>query len=110
MPKAVRKSKANREMNFMRWMLLKRDVPGLVVGLLISNATSATLLALTSKVLSPTLIYIAPWLDHEVELRDGLKLQPGAVVMQVIVLAMNLLMGFFIMRMVMPVTQNMKKA
>lgn len=82
-------------------MFVKRDIDGLIIGLLISKAVSKLLTDMTDGVLKPITSAVIPFSKSEVKIKlmnREVKLKVGQVFNSILVLIVNVLMAFILVR------------
>lgn len=80
---------------------MKRDIDGLVIGLLISRAVSTLLKDVTDGLLKPITTAVLPFSKSEFEIKilnQDVKLKIGEVFSSFLVLIVNVFMAFFMVR------------
>lgn len=87
--------------SFWSWLFVKRDIDGLIIGLLISKAVSKLLTDMTDGVLQPITSAVVPFSSSEVKIKlmnREVKLKVGQVFNSILVLIVNVFMAFILVR------------
>ena len=87
--------------SFWSWLFVKRDIDGLIIGLLISKAVSKLLTDMTDGVLKPITTAVIPFSDSEVDIKlmnREVKLKVGQVFNSILVLILNVFMAYVLVR------------
>lgn len=87
--------------DFFRWLFVKRDIDGLIVGLMISSSISYVLRDLTDGIIKPLFLNGLLGGDSKVKIEmfgNKVELDWKKVVGSIMSLILNLLLAFFIVR------------